>query len=289
MKLIKMKKFKNIALFFLLAATALSCEKHVIEYDSTDVTGLAEFQLHYFVPVVAGAANNIYKIEINGEQYANSTSPLSTYNAVPSGAVGKFYTTKVGENNIKLYKGEDLELVYDQNVTLTAGKQNVFVHDFNKAPIVFDNGFPYESPTTEDTGELEWVKFYNFMYETEGVPTDLKLQYQAQYIIDNETKEKSDWVNVGQPVSFGEATDWVPIHVNVSVEISSGYDRVDYRIRMIDAGGNDLGPLKIMNSSNNFVDYSDWWTGYIGRRYHHVLSGMRAAKPTTAVRQFTAL
>jgi len=53
--------------------------------------------------------------------------------------------------------------------------------------------------------------------------------------------------------------------------------------------GSDAGDLQIMNSSNNFVNYSDWWTTYVGRRYHYTISGMRAAKPTSAVRVFTAL
>jgi hypothetical protein len=286
-----MKKFKNLLILFLLSGLVFSCEKHVIEYKATEVSsGDAEFQLHYFVPLTASSANNIYKVEINGQVFANSSSPLVTYNAIPSGAVGRFYTTKSGQNNIKLYKGEDLELVYDQNVDLKAGKQNIFVYDFNKPPIVFDNGYPYVPEVTERTGTTAWIKFYNFLFEKEGVPTDLKLQYQAQWITDDITKEKSEWTNVGKPVAFGEATDWEPVHVNVSTtDITSGHDRVDYRIKVIGADGNDAGILQVENSSGNFVDYSDWWTAYSGRRYHHVLSGMRADKPTSAVRQFTAL
>ena len=54
-----MKKIRNITFLVALLVTAISCEKNVIEYDTTDVTGKAEFQLHYVVPVVSGAANNI--------------------------------------------------------------------------------------------------------------------------------------------------------------------------------------------------------------------------------------
>ena len=285
-----MKKIRNITLLFVLVATAFSCKKNVVEYDTIDVSDLAEFQLHYFVPLVSGATNNIYKVEINGQLYANNTAPLATYNAIPRGAVGKFYTTKVGENNIKLYKGNDLELVYDQTCVLTAGKQNIFVYDFNKPPIVIDNGFPYEPVVTERTGDVAWIKFYNFLFEEEGVPTTLKLQYQCQYVVIDSTQEKGDWVNVGKPLSFGEATGWEPVHVNVSTtDITSGNDRVDYRIKVIDQDGNDTGDLQVLNSSNRFVNYSDWWTAYVGRRYHHIFSGMRAEKPTSAVRQFTAL
>lgn len=70
---------------------------------------------------------------------------------------------------------------------------------------------------------------------------------------------------------------------------SSGKCRVDYRIKVIDASG-DLGDeLQVMNTNGKFIGYSDHKDGYIGRRYHHVLSGMRAAKPVSAVRQFHAL
>ena len=284
-----MKKIRNITFLFALLVTVFSCEKNEIEYDTTDVTGKAEFQLHYVVPVVAGAANNITKVEINGQLYANATAPLATYNAIPSGSVGRFYTTKVGENNIKLYRGANMDLVYDKNVTLNEGKQNIFVYDFNEPPKVIDNGYPYQAIITDTTAEIQWVKFYNFLFEKEGVPTDLKLQYQYQYVVNNETQEKSAWLNVGKPVSFGESTGWEPIPVNITIVISSGNARIDYRIHVIDQAVNDLGDLKVMNASNAFVNYADWWTGNVGRRYHHILSGMRAAKPISAVRQFTAL
>lgn len=290
MKILKdMKKLRNLIYLLTFLATAFSCKKHVIQYDTKTVSNAAEFQLHYMVPLTAGAANNIYKVEINDQVFANDASPLYTYNAIPSGKVGAFFNTKVGENNIKLYKGADLEPVYDQNVTLSQGKQNVVVYDFDKPPVVFDNGFPYQAEVTENTGETAWVKFYNFLYDTVGVPTNLKLQYQWQYIVDNETGELSDWSNLGDPVAFGESTGWEPVHVNKAVEISSGYGRINYRIRVIDQNGNDAGSLEVLNSRGNMVDYSDYWTAYIGRRYHHFLSGIRTASPTSAVRVFTAL
>lgn len=285
-----MKKVRNILLLFTVLATAFSCKKHVVEYDTVPVGGEAEFQLHYVVPLNSGSANNIYKVEINGELYANTSGPLSVFNAIPSGSVGRFFVTKTGVNNIKLYQGNDLTLVYDKDVTLTAGKQNVFVYDFNQPPIVIDNGFPYQPVVTEKTGTLEWIKFYNFMFESEGVPTDMKLQYQYQYTVDRDAGTKSDWLNVGNPVSFGEATGWEPIPVIADTTIvTSGNARIDYRIHMIDAGGSDLGSLQILNSRGNYVDYSDWWTGYVGRRYHHILTGIRTGKPGVSIKLFTAL
>jgi len=290
MKIIKeMKKLRYLILFVSFLTAAFSCEKHVVEYESENVTGKAEFQLHYMVPLASLAGNNIYQVEINGQVFSNDAAPLYTYNAIPSGKVGAFFITNVGQNNIKLYQGPDHVLVYDQNVELTEGKQNVVVYDFQKPPKVFDNGFPYTPEVTEKTGETAWVKFYNFLYDTVGVPTTLKLQYQWQYITDNETGDLSEWSNLGTPVSFGEATGWEPVHVNKSIEISSGYGRINYRIRIIDQSGNDAGSLRVLNSRGAMVDYSDYWNAYVGRRYHHFLSGIRTTSPTAAVRVFTAL
>jgi hypothetical protein len=278
-----MKIVKYISLILAVVLTA-SCEKHEIDYGTAPFDNLAEFQLHYFVPVTAVAANNITKVEINGQLYANTKAPLATYNAIPSGAVGRFYTTTPGNVNIKMYQGTDMgTLVYDQNVTLTAGKQNVFVHDFNQPPVLFDNGYPYQKRQTVTTDSTAWVKFYNFLYETAGVPTTLRLQYQY---IDYRT---GALVNIGQPVRFGESTGWQQVTIVKSDLVSQGSQRVDYRIKVVDDAGNIVGDLQIRNSSGNYVNYSDYWTGYIGRWVHHILGGMRAASPACAVRLFYAL
>lgn len=281
----------------IFALGIISCEKNIVEYDTQPVTDVAEFQLHYFVPVDAKAVNYIYKVTINDHTYVNNDAALlTTYNVIPKGSVGRFYTTSVGKNNVKLYKkakndsGEwEYVLVYDQSCSLNKGKQNVFVYDFNQPPIVFNNGYPYTTNVTEDTDSKCWVKFYNFLYEKENTPTDLKLQYQYQYTLDYKTKERSEWANVGNPIAFGETTDWQSIKLNKLVYNSSGKCRVDYRIKVVDASGNIGNDLQILNSKGKFVNYSDYWNGYIGRRYHHVLSGMRTTTPRTAVRQFTAL
>lgn len=280
-----MKIIKYLSL--ILAVTLMvSCEKHEIAYDATTIGEVAEIQLHYIVPVTAVAANNITKVEINNQLYANNKAPLNTYNAIPGGLVGRFYTVNPGNVNIKMYQGADMDvLVYDQSVTLTAGKQNLFIHDFNLPPVVIDNGFPYIRRETVETDSTTWVKFYNFLYETSGVPTTLKLQYQ--YI----SHRTGELVNIGEPVAFGETTGWQQVLLlKLPADlISAGSRRIDYRIKVIDDSGNIVGDLQIRNSSGVFVNYADFWTGTIGRRYHHIFSGMRAAAPASAVRVFTAL
>lgn len=278
-----MKIIKYLSL--ILAVTLMaSCEKTPIEYDTEPVGNRAEFQLHYVVPVTAVAANYITKVEINGQLYSNNKSTLSTYNAIPSGSAGRFYVVEPGNVNIKMYQGDNMDqLVYDQNTTLTTGKQNVFVHDFDLPPVVIDNGYPYIRRETVETDSMQWVKFYNFLYETEGVPTDLRLQYQ--YV----SHRTGELVNVGEPVAFGESTGWEQVLIVKTDLVSSGSRRVDYKIKVVDNAGNILGDLQVMNSTGNFVNYSDYWTGYIGRRVHHIYCGMRAANPRAAVRLFYAL
>lgn len=285
-----MKIIKYISLF-LIALAAISCDKHEIEYMTTPVgNDMAEVQLHYFVPVTAVADNNIYKVEIGGQEYVNNgAAVISTYNATPSGTVGRFYAVKAGDVNIKLYKGSDMELVYDKNVTLATGKQNIFVYDFDKEPIVFDNGYPYNTNTTANTDSICWVKFYHFLYEKEGEYCPLKLQYQYQYIKDIKSGEKSEWINIGNPIGFGETTGWQPIRVIKSIFNSSGYARIDYKIKVQDENGEYTGDLQLWNSNGKYISYSDYWNGYIGRRYHHIIKGMRSAKPIASVSQFTAL
>lgn len=281
-----MKIFKFLSLFLIVVLT-VSCEKNEIQYKTTPIYGMAEFQMHYFVPVTNVTANNINKVEINGQLYANIKAPLSTYNAIPNGSVGRFYTADPGTVNIKLYQGAAGDvLVYDKDVTLTEGKQNVFVHDFNLAPIVFDNGFPYTPNITEDTDSTCFVKFYNFLYETTGVPSTLKLQYQ--YV---DPRNASVLINIGEPVSFGQTTGWQSVKVIKDKDTynTAGSRRVDYKIKVIDNNGNVVGDLQIRNTNGVYVSYTEFATEFIGRRYHHVVSGLRAASPGTSVRQFTAL
>ena len=280
-----MKIIKYLSL--ILAVTLMaSCEKEPIEYDTSLLGAQAEFQLHYMVPVTTAAANNITRVLINGQLYSNDKSPLATYNAIPSGAAGRFYAVSPGPVNIKMYKGTKMDvLVYDQNTTLKVGKQNVFVHDYNLPPVVLDNGFPYIRRQTVETDTITFIKFYNFLYETAGVPTTLKLQYQYQ------SHRTSEWVNVGPPVAFGETTGWQPVLVLKLPDsgVTDGNRRVDYRIHVIDNSGVDSGDLQVMLANGTFVAYSDYWTGYVGRRAHHIYAGFRAAIPIQGVKNFWAL
>jgi hypothetical protein len=280
-----MKIIKYLSLVLAVALT-VSCEKHVIEYDATPIGDVAEFQLHYMNPVAAVAANYITRVEVNGKMVSNSKATLNTYNAIPSGSVGKFYTVNPGSVNLKLYLTGKVtvdSLVYDQSVTMKTGKQNVFVHDFTQPLIWFDNGYPYIKRETVTTDSTAWVKFYNFLYDTQGVPTTKLIQYQ--YV----NSRTNALVNIGEPLAFGEATGWEQVAV-IKASTLDVSRLITFKMKEVDANGNIVGELQVMNSSGTYINYSGTATLYIGRWYHHIMAGFRAVKsPNASVRVFTAL
>lgn len=285
-----MKKLRNILAITWAALFLASCEKQELSYQAEKIDdGTAQFQLFFMNPIAAVATNNINKVELNGQLLTNQTAPLNVSNFIPNGAVSKFYATQAGSANLKLYQGAvtSMDLAYDQTVNFPAGKHQLFIHDFTQPPVILPYPMPFPSVTTEHTGTTAWIRFYNFMYEAEGVPTTLKLQYQWQYTTDNETGDKSDWFNLGSPVSFGEATGWEPVTVNKTVEISAGTARIDYRIRLIGADGSDQGSLLVGTAGT--TEYSDWWNAQVGRIYNHVFAGYRTGTPAVGIKQSTAL
>ena len=74
--------------------------------------------------------------------------------------------------------------------------------------------------------------------------------------------------------------------IKKSVFNSSGYARIDYRA--LDAATGKV--LQYMKSNGSMANYSDYWNGYIGRRYLHIMAGTRTATTRTlAVSQETEL
>ena len=264
-----------------------SCEKHQLAYPTIPLDkNMAEFQLHYFEPITNTAAYYIDSVFVNDVLYSsvNGSGQLLPYNGVPGGTTGRFFSVQSGDVNFKFYrKGE---VVYNQNVTLNPGKQNVFVHNLEKAPVVIDNHYPYWDrtstealPETFNTDSVASIMFVNLLYENATTPYTGKIQYEYE---DARTKE---WKPLGQPVAFGEATERVKVKVVKSAFNSSGYCRVNYR--MTDESGNIL---QVSNSAGTkLINYSDYWNAYIGRSYMHIFGGVRTAKPVCAVKQWTSL
>lgn len=291
-----MRKIHIIAALFMVFSVLTSCEKNVVSMDAESITETTpQFQIFNMVPLPAITANTVNKSELNGRMLTNNTTAMAPFNFLPgpSSAVNanRFFASNETTVNLKLYRGAEtnLSLDYDQTFNLSSGKQSLFIHDFNQPPVNIPFPMPLPTVVSEHTATSAWIRFINLLYEKPGEPTSLKLQYQWQYTTDNETGAKSDWMNLGQPVGFGEATGWEHITVNKTDEISAGAARIDYRIRLIGADGSDQGSLQIRNTAGNMVDYSDWWTANIGRVYNHVFAGYRTLNasetPGAAVRQ----
>jgi hypothetical protein len=299
-----MKLIKYLSLL-LLSVCLANCGENIIEYDTTTVADdLAEFQIHYMVPIANNATNNIVMIKINDVIYNTNTSPLVPYNAMPMGAVGLFYTVKAGITNIKLYKdvfdasGSYVEtiMVYDKNTELKPGKQNIFIHDFEQDPVVIENGYPFTKRAMLNTDTICHVKFYNFIYDTEGVPYDQPVQYQYQYIynplyvegdsippgysvgsaVPSDKQITSPWINCGPPCHFGESSGWVEVPVKKTVFNSSGYASISLRITIEGTNGQWNTLLQYRPQGTRYITYNvDAVTWYIGRYYNHIFAGYR--------------
>lgn len=279
-----MKILKYLTYSLVLSLLVVSCDKHEIMYGDKVPANMAEFQLHYFEPIINDADHYIDSVYVNDILCSSvKGNQLKPYNGVPTSG-NKFFYVNPGEVNIKFYR-EDV-VVYDQNVNLSIGKQNVIVHDLNKVPVVIDNQFPYwdlssttATAETFNTDSVTSIMFINLLYEAEGQPYEGKLQYQYQ---DVRTKE---WKNVGEPVAFGEATKRTPVKVVKTTFNDHGSCRIDYRL--LDENGD---VLKYINSKGKETSYSDYWTGYIGYVQMHFYAGIRTQKtPYAWVYQWQSL
>ena len=300
-----MKKIKYISIALLATSFMGSCEKMEVDYDAIPVgDDMAQFQIGHYTPITTSAENNIYKVELDGKLLANNTNVLKYYNTIPGAS--RFYYAKPGKANLKLYQGTDLKLVFDQDITLIKGKQNVIVHDYNASPIILERNFdiPYPldpSKATFDTDTIGYIRFINLMYENEGQPTTMKLQYQYQYALHplytNADKDaglipdgkkvgdatgdatKSAWLNLGSPVAFGESTGFQPVPVKKTTYIAQGAARIDFRIVVTAANGGVPGETVMDNVDwllkVNGKLYTDYWNITIGRYTTHYFAGLR--------------
>ena len=278
-----MKYFKYIALLLLVAVTMGSCEKKDVSYmaEPVDESAKAYVQVGYYEPVTAGAANYMYFIDINGVEYGNDGATfLATFNTVPSGGTNRYYAVDAGNINLKLHKrvsdgngGYNYPVVYDQNVTVEAGKRYcLYVHDMNKAPIPIEMTPAPEFGKALDTDSLCRVQFINLLYEADGTPHTGKVQYGVQNL---DTKE---YEPVGEPLSFGQCTSWFPVKIRKTVFNSSGSQRREVCLFAVDNSGKVTGKLPYTLSNGNQGEFTDYWTWYIGRAYRQIAAGNCGSK-----------
>ena len=281
----KFLKYISICLVALLFA---SCDNKDIDFNEDPVTDQAQIQVAYMCPKKAETANYIYTVVINGVEYCNNGSSfLATYNYVPSGAVGLFYTVKPGDVNIRFLnkKGEE---VYNTNINVASGsKQMVVVYDFAQAPAIVPFKEPLKFPGVAETGNKCSVRLYNFLFESEGVPMTDKIQLGLQ---NTETKE---YAPVGEPIAFGQATEFIPVDIDKekgSGFNTSGYQRRDICIYRMGADGENKGVIQYTKSTGATAGFTDYWNWYIGRGYLEFMRGVLDSKTfVVAMTQFTAL
>lgn len=257
--------------------------KHVsIHQDSEPIPdGSAEIQIHYMEPIYNISDNNITAVYVNGNRfysynypYNNATSnTLYPYNGIPGMEIGKFIVTKAGLSNIKFYRND--ELVYNKDVNLKVGRQNLVIYDLTKEPLVYDNGYPYWGEDVSDKDTVFKINFFNFLYEVPGVPYSGKLQYQAN------RNGESEWFNIGKPVAWGECTGLQTITIHPVANSTSLNQRINYRI-VTESGD----PLTKWDKNSNYVTYSDYWTAYNKRVCLHFLRGYRSYQPMANVSQW---
>ena len=170
-------------------------------------------------------------------------------------------------------KNWDDALIYDQTSSaVEAGKHySVIVHLLDREPTVIERG-TIPSQTTVNTAEYACVRFYNFMFEDATTPYPNKLQLRLK----NTTT--GDYENVCDPIGFGEATPWFMPSVVKTVFNSSGSQRRDLDLVIVDNSGQEVGNLTYTRSNGSSATFTDYWTLAIGRAYSWWLYGTRGEK-----------
>lgn len=269
-----------------------SCEKHVITFDYESVKDLgktAQFSITYVEPLSVESKNAIHLIELNDVQLtsAEGGSSLAVNATLPSG--GRFFVAKPGENTLKFYRIADgvKTLVYEKVINLEANKKtDLFVYSLSSDPILIDNEYPYTvnpekaTPLTYATDSLATIRFYNFAFKgNASTPYPGKIQYQWCHDKSVGSTGRGgvdgNWVNLGEPVGFGEATDRVPVVVWKETVISAGSEVLWFR---------GIDPV-----TGAVVLDTDWWTTSIGSVVNHILRGVSGGNPKAAVSTFRNL
>ena len=278
-----MKNLKYLLLIAFVVCGLTSCEVHDLSYAPEEpADNMALFQITYVVPKAVNANNAIDSVFVNGVLVGGSTgvgqlTVNGTYPYGPSGGTGLFFATMPGVNNIKFFqKGKE---VYNQDVNLTVGKQELFVYNLSQKPIVFDNLYPHkfnpERATIADfnTEEFARIRFYNFAFSgNASTPYTGKIQYQwchdSSVGVSGRGGADGNWHNIGKPIGFGEATDFEIVGVWKEVFNDTGYEQLWFRG---------------IDESGNVIIANDYWTTYIGSAVKHIYRGIKGGSPAAGI------
>lgn len=276
MNIVMKKILKSLAFLLTVVFTLSACEKHEIIYNADEINGneVAEFQLLNFIPSATTAGTLFNAVVLNDtDTIATANYPLKNYNGIPFGSTTRFFTRKPGTYTIKCFKSAGSTTPdYEGSFTLTAGKQEVYLHSWTADPLILDANYPYGNGINSITGTASdttlHLNFVNMWYESEGVPCSSRVQYQ--YRFRSYSNGYTEWQDIGDAVGFGEQTGFQSIPIpNKGIgyyggpgsSITSGYITVYTRSVRIDTGL--VLPLK-----------NDSWSSLgFGRYVNHVLRG----------------
>ena len=290
-----MKYFKYIVMALAVAFVATSCDKKDPDFNSVHPTSdQAEVQVFYMAPLQNVAANYVHAIYLNEDKHENNGAALmNTYNGAPGGQTGTYWTVSAGDVRVRLLKAKavtekildwekpiledgtrnekdttyyEYEPFYDRVVSNVEGgkKYYLVVYDLNQAPMIIDQQEPPTQVTT-NTAEYASVRLLNFMWEDANNVYEPKLQLRLQ---DTQTKE---YENVGDPIGFGEATEWFMPSVIKTTFNSGGTQRRD--LDLVDTSTGER--LQVLNSKGVAYGFTDYWTLSIGRGYTWIIYGTR--------------
>lgn len=276
--MIMKKIFKSLALLLTVVFTLSACEKHEIIYnaDEVDSDAVAEFQLLNFIPSTSSSQTLLNAVVLNDtDTIATVNYPLKRYNGIPLGSTTRFFTRKPGTYTIKCFKKAGSTTPdYEGTFTLTAGKQEVYLHSWTADPLILDANYPYGNGANSMPGTVSdttlHLNFVNLWYESAGVPCSSKVQYQ--YCFRSYSTGYTEWQDLGDAVGFGEQTGFHSVSIpnkgigyygGPSSSITNGYANLYTRSIRIDTG--------------KVLPYiTDSWTDPVpgfGRYINHVLRG----------------
>ena len=273
-----MKFFKYIMIAMASLVALSSCEKHDLGYqmEHVDASKNALVRIWRLIPETSTTGNRVYNITIDDQPlWQDNYTYMDVRGSKPNQS--RHYILEPGDHNMKWYL-LDGTCVYDQNFTAIKGMQEIYVTNYNAAPIVIDNN----------------LRFVNLQYEDANfnIP-DYKLQYWYQDPTDLE------WYPASDPVGFGEASNWYRVHIDqfapersnqsgrgssrfsadnrVGHQVTSGYCRIYYKMKRIEADGTESWYTYNRKNGDEAseTEYKDYWDAYIGRHEFHMFRGCR--------------
>lgn len=270
-----MKYINYLVLSLLAVLTVSSCSQDEPELNWKDAdTNQTYVQVYYMSLVANNSANNIKYITINGVEYSYDHQAMITpYNFSPSYVVGSAYATNPGKCTVKLETESGNETDGYTRTTVYEGTTKedlipgeihqviVWDNENQSAPIVHEFGTPTVYNNYDETYNCTWAsaRFYNFMFDAPGVPTEARLYFDLR-------EESNGPIYASYPeggLAFGEATDYFDTYLDPEqMKSANRYVQIRHDVRAVWPDGREEILLK-----------NDYWSTYVGRSYHYFYHG----------------